>query len=229
MKTSFLVSMRRYEIIGGIIWFLIYNFGMSLLLELIFGFFHISYDSVLLNAVYFFVNFGVTILIFRRFLAYSLPVAADHPLRFLKGILIGFCAYWVLNVGLTAATDLFGLSTWVPNDDTVTALAGANYNVMWVGAVLLAPMTEEALIRGLIFGNLRNKNRTLAYIITALVFALMHVLPYIFEMSLPTFGYNLLVYGLPSVALCVCYEYSGTIWGPIALHMIINALGMSVR
>lgn len=227
MKQNFLIQMRRYEIIAGWIWFLIYQFGMSLLLELIFRVFRIEYDTALLNGVYFFVNFGVTIIIFRRFLAYSLPVVADHPLRFLKGLLVGFCTYWILSVCLSALVELFSLSAWVPNDDTVTKIAGVSYNVMWVGAVLLAPMTEETLVRGLIFGNIRKKSRVLAYIVTAVAFALMHVLPYVMQMSIVDFGYNLLVYGLPSVALCLCYEYSGCIWGPIVLHMLINGMGMS--
>lgn len=228
MKQNFLVQMRRYEIIGGIIWFVIYSLFMGLLLQLLLRFLNISYDVAVLNAIYFFLNFGITIIIFRRFLAYSLPVAADHPLRFLKGMLLGFCTYWVLSVCLSALVELFSVSTWVPNDDNVEQIAGVSYNIMWVGAVLLAPMTEETLVRGLVFGNIRKKNRTLAYIITALVFALMHVLSYVTKMSIVDFGYNLLVYGLPSVALCVCYEYSGCIWAPILLHMAINAMGMSV-
>lgn len=227
MKQGFPITMRRYEIIGGIIWFLIYNFLMGFLLELIFGLLNIEYNTALLNAVYFFLNFGITIIIFRRFLAYSLPVVADHPLWFLKGLLIGFGTYWVLSVCLSALVELFSINAWVPNDDTITEIAGVSYQVMWVGAVLLAPITEETLVRGLVFGNIRRKNRTLAYIITAIVFALMHTLPYVMQMDVLTFGYNILVYGLPSVALCVCYEYSGCIWGPIALHMIINAMGMS--
>lgn len=55
----------------------------------------------------------------------------------------------------------------------------------------------------------------------------MHILPYIGDMSALSLCYNILVYGLPSVALCVCYEYAGTIWAPIGLHMIINIIGMS--
>lgn len=227
MRESFTIQMRRYEIIAGAVWFLIYQFCMGFLLELIFSVFHVEYNTVLLNGVYFFVNFGITIIIFRRFLAYSLPVAADHPLRFLKGLLIGFCTYWVLSVCLSALVELFGLSAWVPNDDTITEIAGVSYKMMWVGSVILAPITEETLVRGLIFGNIRRKNRTLGYIITALVFALMHTLPYITQMNLLDFGYNLLVYGLPSVALCVCYEYSGCIWAPVLLHMAVNAMGMS--
>ena len=227
MREAFSVQLRRYELIAGLIWFLVYQFLMGYVLELIFGLINVNYDLALLNGVYFFVNFGVTIIIFRRFLAYSLPVVADHPLKFLKGLLVGFCAYWVLSVCLTTLVGVFGIEAWVPNDDTVTEIAGVSYKVMWVGSVLLAPMTEETLVRGMIFGSIRKKNRTLAYIVTAVVFALMHTLDYLMVMDPVTFGYNVLVYGLPSVALCLSYEYSGSIWAPIVLHMIVNFMGMS--
>lgn len=135
--------------------------------------------------------------------------------------------YWVLMVCFSALVEIFGLSDWVPNDDTIGALAEENYRVMWVGAVLLAPLTEETLIRGLIFGNIRRKNRFLAYLVTAVVFAGMHMLSYLGEMNGMNILYNLLAYGLPSVALCLCYEYGGTIWAPIAMHMVVNAMGMA--
>lgn len=227
IKQPFTVNMRRYEIIGGVIWFLIYNFLIGYVLELGMVLLGISYDAALLNCVYFFADFIITALLFRRFLAYSLPVVADHFLRFLKSVVIGFMAYWLLMVFLSTLVELLGISTWVPNDDTVSSIADMNYRVMWVGAVLLAPMTEETLIRGLIFGNIRRKNRILAYVLTSLIFAGMHIVSYIGDMNAINIIYNLLAYGLPSVALCLCYEYAGTIWGPIALHMVINAMGMS--
>lgn len=229
LKQPFAVSMRRYEIIGGIIWFLVYEFLMGFLAGAILGLLNLPYSDSTLNCIYFFCNFIVTAVLFRRFLAYNLPLVADHFLRFLKSVLIGFMVYWVLMVCFSALVELLGLSTWVPNDDTISSIAQENYRIMWVGAVLLAPLTEEALIRGLIFGNIRKKNRILAYILTALIFAAMHVAPYVLEMDVFNVLYNLLVYGLPSVALCLCYEYAGNIWGPIALHMVVNALGMSAQ
>jgi hypothetical protein len=227
MKQPFPVTMRRYEIIGGIIWFIIYAFVLGIVLELALALLGISYDEATLNAAYFFTNFIITALLFRRFLAYSLPVAADNLLKVLKAILLGFAVYWLLEVGLSLLSTLLVQEVTIPNDDTVQAIAGINYRVMWVGAVLLAPMTEETLVRGLVFGNIRRKNRVLAYVVTALLFASMHTLGYVTEMSALSIVYNMLIYGLPSVALCICYEYSGTIWAPIALHMIINAIGMS--
>ena len=113
-----------------------------------------------------------------------------------------------------------------PNDDSVRAIAQSSYSTMAVAAILLAPITEETLLRGLVFGGLRQKNRIVAYVLTALLFSGMHVMNYVLQMDLVSILLNLLLYMLPSVALCACYEYAGTIWAPIFLHMIINALSM---
>lgn len=228
MRTPFSVEMRRYEIIGGCVYLACYLFLMSGAVYLVLDLLGLPVDTVTLNKVYFVACFILTALIFRRFLAYSLPVAADHPLRLLKGILLGFCIYEGCQVALGILCGLIAPDLWTPNDDNIRSIAAGSYRVMWVGAVLLAPMTEETLIRGLIFGNLRRKNRALAYIVTALVFGLMHIVVYIPRMDVLTLALNLALYAFPSVALCACYEYAGTIWAPISLHMILNALSMGM-
>ena len=226
MNRPFSVEMRRYEIIGGCVYLAFYLFVMSSAVHLVLNLLGLPVDTVTLNKIYFFANFIITAVLFRRFLAYSLPMAADQPLRFLKGILLGFCIYEGCQVALGILCGLIAPNLWTPNDDNIRSIAAESYRVMWVGAVLLAPLTEETLIRGLVFGNLRRKNRVLAYIITALVFGLMHIVVYIPRMDVVTLVLNLALYAFPSAALCAAYEYAGTIWAPIALHMILNALSM---
>lgn len=227
MKRPLPVGMRRYEIIGGVIWLIVYGFFMGDILALILDLLKIPYTQAELNALFFLANFAITALLFRRFLAYSLPVAADNLLRTLKAMLLGFMIYWLLQVAIDLVGTLLSGRVSVPNDETVSAIAGTNYRMMWAGAVLLAPLTEETLVRGLVFGNLRKYSRAVAYGAAAAVFAAMHTLGYLGQMDAVTLCYNLLVYGLPSIALCAAYEYAGTIWAPIGLHMIINAIGMS--
>ncbi len=222
-----LPSMTRRERLGGLIWFFIYSFLISSLLELILMLLGIDYEIPFLNAVYFLTNFLITALLFHRFLAESLSAALQNPLRLLKGIVLGFCAYLLLMILPDVLWFFLPGDASIPNDDTIRSIASENYRIMWVGAVLLAPITEETLIRGWLFGNLRQKNRVLAYAVTAAVFAALHMVSYLADMSPSSFCYNLLVYGLPSVALCFCYEYSGTVWASILLHMAINAMGMA--
>ncbi len=226
MKAPFAVGLRRYEVAAGFVWLAFYLFLMSDVLSNVLGLLGIRADAVTLNNVFFFTNFIVTAAIFRRFLAYSLPLAADRPMRFFCGILLGFCIYEGCQVAISLVYEALAPGLWIPNDENVRALASSSYRVMWAGAVLLAPLTEETLLRGLVFGCLRRKNRILAYVVTALAFGLIHILGYIMQMDPVTFGLNLLLYALPSVALCAAYEYAGTVWAPIALHMILNALSM---
>lgn len=227
MKRPFQVKMRRSEIIGGIIWLVIYGFFMGDVLGLGLELLGISYTAAQLNALFFLCNFVITALVFWRFLTRNLSLVPGNLLRILKAMLLGFCIYWLLQVGLDVVGQFLSGNMDIPNDDTISSIAGENYRIMWAGAVLLAPMVEETLVRGLIFGTVRRLNRAAAYAAAAVVFAAMHVLSYLGQMDALTLGYNILVYGLPSIALCACYEYAGNIWAPIGLHMIINALGMS--
>ena len=227
MKRPFQVKMRRSEIIGGIIWLVIYGFFMGDILGLGLDLLGISYTAVQLNALFFLCNFVITALVFWRFLTRNLSLVPGNLLWTLKAMLLGFCIYGLLQVGLDVIGQFLSGTMDIPNDDTISSIAGENYRIMWAGAVLLAPMVEETLVRGLIFGTVRRLNRAAAYAAAAVVFAAMHVLSYLGQMDALTLGYNILVYGLPSIALCACYEYAGNIWAPIGLHMIINALGMS--
>ena len=228
MKQPLPITMRRYEIIGGILLFITTQLFMDYILYFLFGLFGMEANDVAMNGTYYVVNFLATAMVFRRFLAYSLPIAADHFLRFFKAIILGFVLYLGCQMVTGMVAGLISPDFATPNDDTIRAIADANYNVMWVGAVLLAPLVEETLMRGLIFGNVRRKSRFLAYFLTAFVFAGMHIYPFVMTMDVLSIVLNFLVYGLPSIALCAAYEISGTIWAPIALHMIINAIAMGV-
>ncbi len=227
MKRPFRVEMRCAEIIGGVIWLMIYGFFMGNILELGLELLGIPYTAARLNALFFLCNFVITALVFRRFLTKNLMLVPENLLRILKAMLLGFCVYWLLQVGLNVVGQLLSGNVDIPNDDTIASIADENYRIMWAGAVLLAPMVEETLVRGLVFGNVRRLNRGAAYAAAALTFAAIHMLSYLGQMDALTLGYNILTYGLPSIALCACYEYAGNIWAPIGLHMIINALGMS--
>lgn len=226
MKKPFVVQMRRYEVIGGLVWLVTYLFLASALLQTVLGLLGVSVDMLTLNQVYFVGCFVVTVVLFRRFLSYSLPAVADRPVRVLCGVLLGYGIYVVCWGTLTMACGYLIPNLQTPNDDNIRAIAAESYSTMAAAAVLLAPITEETLLRGLVFGGIRKKSRALAYVVTALLFAGMHMMGYVSEMDALSIGLNLLLYMLPSAALCASYEYAGTIWAPIFLHMCINALSM---
>jgi membrane protease YdiL (CAAX protease family) len=78
----------------------------------------------------------------------------------------------------------------------------------------IAPLVEEVIFRGLIYGWLRaHMPIAVAVIVSAAIFAAAHVIP----LLLPA----LFVVG---IILALVYEYSGSLWTSILLHSIQNTL-----
>ena len=92
--------------------------------------------------------------------------------------------------------------------------------------VVLMPVVEEPLFRGLLFGTSRRYSRILGYLLSTLVYALYCLWQFVYAYGTVDFRYLLLmVEYLPmSLALTWCYDNGGSIWSPIALHMVINAV-----
>ena len=145
---------------------------------------------------------------------------------FLQAIILGFALYWVA----TAAIN--GLLQWLypglrnANNDSITTMAGVDYRAMLLYTVALAPVTEESLFRGLIFSSIHKKRRILAYTISALAFAALHVVGYLGTVPAWQLGLSLLQYLPAGIALAWAYERADSIWASIVLHMAINALSM---
>lgn len=83
-----------------------------------------------------------------------------------------------------------------------------------LSAVLIAPLTEEIIFRGFLFRNLRDTvGKGLAAVLSGLVFGLVHLHP---TLILPLTGLG--------IALALLYEWTGSLWVPIAAHMAFNLL-----
>ncbi len=83
-------------------------------------------------------------------------------------------------------------------------------------AVFAAPLTEELIFRGCLYGIVRQVGgRYVAMGVSAIVFALIHGhIP-----SLP----GLVILAL---ALALVYEKTGTLWAPISMHAAFNAISI---
>ena len=112
-----------------------------------------------------------------------------------------------------------------PNNTAVLEMAGSEYGKTAALAIFLAPLVEEPIFRGGVFGLVRKRNRTAAYITSMLLFGLYHVWGYAF--ADPIYWLYLLQYLPVSWLLCRCYERCNSIWGSIFLHMTINAVSLS--
>ncbi len=86
------------------------------------------------------------------------------------------------------------------------------YGLAFVTLVVLAPIAEEVLFRGYLFGKLRKYVPVFwAMLITSLLFAAVHGA---WNVGLDTFAL--------SMVMCVMVYWSGSIWPAILLHMAKN-------
>lgn len=81
--------------------------------------------------------------------------------------------------------------------------------------VFIAPIAEEVLMRGIIFGSLRRKNILVAYIVSTLVFVMMH--------GTLTHIPVTLVFG---IFMAFVYDITGRIRYPALLHLLSNGLAI---
>lgn len=81
-------------------------------------------------------------------------------------------------------------------------------------AAIAAPITEELLFRGCLYGFLRQSGgRVVAIAVSSVVFALIHAHP----ATMPALA-------VFAVGLALLYEFTGTLWAPIAVHSLFNLL-----
>ena len=116
------------------------------------------------------------------------------------------------------------MPVFIDNDANVAGMIAAQRWIMLAGTVLLAPLAEECFIRGLIFQGFHRKNRWAAYALSTLAFCCLHIYGYIGAYPPLTLVLCALDYVPAGIALAWSYEKADTIFAPILMHCLINAL-----
>lgn len=90
--------------------------------------------------------------------------------------------------------------------------------------LLLIPVVEETVYRGLIYGSLRGYSRPLAFAFSAAFYALGLVWRYALDFSDPRYLLLAILYLPMSVALTWCYDRGGSVWACVVLHGGLNGM-----
>lgn len=171
------------------------------------------------------------ILIFRKFLAESFSMVRLETGSFLWKSFLFYCVSQVCRI---LQNDLFfylspnyftytitGPVFLSPFDAAVASMAAENLLLAFLGFAVLLPLVQEVLLRGIFFRFLYSRSGLLAYVLTTLLFALMHTLPYITGAD-PVFLLILFLQYVPAgIYLTWAYTSTETIFAPIAIHMAI--------
>ena len=114
------------------------------------------------------------------------------------------------------------------NDNAIGTMVQENRALMILGAVVLAPVAEELLFRGVVFGGLFNRRPVMAYVLSTVCFSAIHVVGYIGLFSWDILALCFLQYLPAGICLAWSYARSGSILTPILIHTLVNAMGVAI-
>ena len=218
------------EQIAGVVFFVIYllvlPFVTNPLFDLAGRLLAVSISAAMRDVLYYYILFAVTIIIFHGFLARTSRHLMDNLGGACKTAAAGLVGLYGLNELVYRLTNLIFTNRTNLNDTTISAQIHDAPHMTLLIVIVLAPFVEEVLFRGLVFGNLKSRSRALAYVVSCLLFALLHVWQFAVVKQDVTYFLLMIQYLVPGLVLAWAYDHSGTLWASIGLHAAVNALSV---
>jgi membrane protease YdiL (CAAX protease family) len=216
-KVPFTSGLERNEALLVLLWRPMHIWLLPMLLQALAP----GLDTGSINLLYFAISVLFLALVSRRFLRRDFDPLCDRPGRVLGEVVLSYLI--LMGCNLIAGVLLYFLlpETSNPNNAAISmAVTEQNYPKMRAAIVLLAPIAEELLFRAGVFGVMRHRSRVAAYVVSVLLFGLLHVWQYVAVD--PRYWVYLLQYIAPGILLARVYERCNTIWASMALHAVIN-------
>jgi len=225
-KAYRLVAPGHSEFLAGLIYLPIHFLLMSILIEFVLLSLGIEYTLLELNLLFFSIGTIYLLIAMRRYLRESFGRFLHFGLSNLWVMLAGYG----IRIGLNIPVILFVASLLPeivsPNEQVVRGIIDQNLLLSLLMTVILAPILEELLFRGVLFAPLRKHGRALAYFVSTFFFALLHVIVFLFLTLDPNLLLIMLLYVPAGIAFCWVYEKSGSIWTAIFLHALMNLVAV---
>ena len=176
------------------------------------------------NVLYYLLSAVLVFLVFWTFLRHGFHLLLDWLPENLFALVTGLAGALVLHLLVTR------LPYPVENPNAAGyaeqfALAPAATVVI---LVVLMPIVEETLFRGLLFGCARRYSRPLAWVLSSVIYAVYCVWQFVYAFGTVDFRYLLLfVQYLPMSLACTwAYDNGGSVWTPVGLHAAINGFAL---
>ena len=218
------IHLTDREQVWGIVYLLFSLFLLPSLLQYANGLLPTPLNSAWFNFLYFFLNFICIFWIFGKFFHRSLGYTGAHFWDFLLAVILGFVLHFLCSWGFSVLTGRLFPDYVNLNDSSISQMSHTNFAVMVLGTVLLVPVAEEALHRGLIFGSLYPKSHAAAYLLSAVIFSAIHITGYLGTYSATHLALAFVQYLPAGLILAWVYRKSGSIFAPMVLHALINGI-----
>lgn len=227
MKTQrppFVCSLTKKERLLGAFLLPVHMFLLPVLLSMLLEYWPTGFSAVQRNTLYFAITFVLILLLMRSFLRKEWDRLCDYKLPCLLMIVPAHLLCVLLSFVVVGLTLLLPEELSALYDQALMELSGLSGEGSFTLLVLLVPIVEETLFRGLVFGSLREKNRLAAYLVSVLLYVLCAVWQYAVRYP----NASILFYALQEIpmafALAWCYERSGSLWSPILYHAAYNLI-----
>ena len=214
------------EILWGGIYLMLFTFVLPWLVPVAAYILAPGLNSAQVNFLYFSFNFIAAMGIFRKFLFRSLGDALQTPGAVLWYAVLAYLGS--LALGNLAARLILRLDPEFSNvnDMAIQAMVGENFLLMAIGAVVLAPITEEILFRGLIFRSLYDRSPLAAHLISMALFSAVHISGYLATYEPKKLLLCFVQYLPAAYCLNFAYRRSGTIVAPMLTHALVNLVAL---
>lgn len=220
------VTMRKYEVILGLIYIAAQMLLIPLILVTVNYLLPRPFSEAELNFASFAINFICVTAIFHRYLIECARIAFANIGRVFAFVGLGFAIYYAGNLSVNVLISQIDPNFFNVNDNSISAMLDQNGVLIMIGTVVLVPIVEETLYRGIIFGQLYKRSPIAGYIVSVAVFAALHVVGYIGAYPPIHLLLCFLQYLPASIALAWAYAQTGTIWTPTIMHTTVNLIGM---
>lgn len=220
-SVEFTSRMSRGETAAALIYIPIHAALLPLLMVIVM--LKSNMDMAAVNFLIYVIGVLYMLLLERKFLRREFDSLCDRGLDCLVQVLICYGIMLGLNLCVNVLLTMLPQAD-NPNNTAVTDMAGIKMGTTTAMAVFLAPIVEELMFRGGVFGLLRRYNRIAAYAGSILLFSVYHVWGYAID---DPYNWIFIIQYFPaSYVLCRCYEKTNSIWSSIFLHMLTNAVAL---
>lgn len=222
------VRLTPWETIAGWIYYAFQLFVLGLIVGAVNHLLGNPLSNAEMNILCFIINFAAIAVIFRKYLWGNLKTAMAKPGRTIGYALCGFVLYYVCSIVVSIMILMLNPNYANANDTNISGMLQEHTLLMTLCTVVLVPIAEETLYRGLMFGGIYPKNKVLAYVVSMSVFSLIHVVGYIGVYDPGMLVLSFFQYLPAGFFLAWTYVQTDSIVGSTLMHMIINLIAVCV-
>ena len=202
----------------------------SAIIKLIFSVFSLKTDYYTLTCLLnFVVDLGMMIVVFFIFKDQMLSQWKDFKKNWSShlfyGLIVGTALIYLAGICGGMLTLALGGAQTSENQALIEAIMDVQPILMMIPTVIFAPILEEMIFRGIIFGWAYELSPKIAHILSAFIFGFVHIMSAVMSGQISEW-IQIFSYFFMGIALSFLYEKKNNIYVPILSHAVNNLISV---